>query len=86
MTLTQVWSVGPEVKMLRRFLGETRVDGMRNEHLRGTTKVGRLETVSEASLRRFGRVQAREEIHGGAERGYEEDRERMRRMIRSGDG
>ena len=31
-----------ELKMLRFCLGETRTDRMRNEHIRGTTEVGRL--------------------------------------------
>ncbi|KAK3556079.1 hypothetical protein QTP70_004372 [Hemibagrus guttatus] len=50
-----------ELKMLRFSLGVTRLDRIRNEYIRGTAHVGRLEDkVREARLRWFGHVQRRE--------------------------
>ncbi|KAK3533098.1 hypothetical protein QTP70_006780 [Hemibagrus guttatus] len=50
-----------ELKMLRFSLGVTRLDRIRNEYIRGTAHVGRLEDkVREARLRCFGHVQRRE--------------------------
>ncbi|KAK3556400.1 hypothetical protein QTP70_007978 [Hemibagrus guttatus] len=50
-----------ELKMLRFFLGVTRLDRIRNEYIRGTAHVGRLgDKVREARLRLFGHVQRRE--------------------------
>ncbi|KAK3566732.1 hypothetical protein QTP86_004460 [Hemibagrus guttatus] len=47
--------------MLRFSLGVTRLDRIRNEYIRGTAHVGRLEDkVREARLRWFGHVQRRE--------------------------
>ena len=46
-----------ELKMLRVSLGVTIMDTMRNEHIRGTARVGRFgEEVREARLRWFGHV------------------------------
>ncbi|KAK3563927.1 hypothetical protein QTP86_006213 [Hemibagrus guttatus] len=50
-----------ELKMLRFSLGVTRLDRIRNEYIRGTAHVGRLEDkVREARLRWFRQVQRRE--------------------------
>ncbi|KAK3539519.1 hypothetical protein QTP70_009497 [Hemibagrus guttatus] len=50
-----------ELKMLRFSLGVTRLDRIRNEYIRGTAHVGRLEDkVREARLRWFGHVQRRD--------------------------
>ncbi|KAK3568864.1 hypothetical protein QTP86_018964 [Hemibagrus guttatus] len=50
-----------ELKMLQFSLGVTRLDRIRNEYIRGTAHVGRLEDkVREARLRWFGPVQRRE--------------------------
>ncbi|KAK3553637.1 hypothetical protein QTP70_006759 [Hemibagrus guttatus] len=50
-----------ELKMLRFSLGETRLDRIRNEYIRGTAHVGRLgDKLREARLRWFGHVQRRE--------------------------
>ncbi|MCJ8733439.1 hypothetical protein PDJAM_G00223370 [Pangasius djambal] len=55
-----------ELKMLRFSLGVTRLDRIRNEYIRGTAHVGRLEDkVREARLRWFGHVQRRESEYFG---------------------
>ncbi|MCI4393356.1 hypothetical protein PGIGA_G00156440 [Pangasianodon gigas] len=55
-----------ELKMLRFSLGVTRLDRIRNEYIRGTAHVGRLEDkVREARLRWFGHVQRRESEYIG---------------------
>ena len=55
-----------ELKMLRFSLGVTRVDKIRNEYVRGSTRVRRLgDKVREARLRWFGHVQRREEGYIG---------------------
>ncbi|MCJ8736618.1 hypothetical protein PDJAM_G00014560 [Pangasius djambal] len=55
-----------ELKMLRFFLGVTRLDRIRNEYIRGTAHVGYLgDKVREARLRWFGHVQRRESEYIG---------------------
>ncbi|KAK3542922.1 hypothetical protein QTP70_006548 [Hemibagrus guttatus] len=55
-----------ELKMLQFSLGVTRLDRIRNEYIRGTAHVGRLEDkVREARLRWFGPVQRRESEYIG---------------------
>ena len=55
-----------ELKMLRFSLGVTRMDRIRNEHIRGTTHVGDLGSkVREARLRWFGHVHRREREYIG---------------------
>ncbi|KAK3548339.1 hypothetical protein QTP70_010303 [Hemibagrus guttatus] len=55
-----------ELKMLRFSLGVTRLDGIRNEYIRGTAHVGRLgDKVREARLRWFGHVQRRDSEYIG---------------------
>ncbi|KAK3522431.1 hypothetical protein QTP86_010638 [Hemibagrus guttatus] len=55
-----------ELKMLRFYLGVTRLDRIRNEYFRGTAHVGRLgDKVREARLRWFGHVQRRESEYIG---------------------
>lgn len=50
-----------ELKMLRFSLGVTRMDRIRNEHIRGTAQVGQfVDKVREARLRWFGRMQRRD--------------------------
>ena len=50
-----------ELKVLILSLGETRMDKMRNQHIRVTAKVGHFgDTVIEARSRCFGRMQRRE--------------------------
>ena len=47
-----------ELKMLRFSLGVTRMDTIRNEHVRGTVQVGQFShIVREERLRWFGHVQ-----------------------------
>ena len=48
-----------EIKMLRFSLGVTRMDGIRNENIRGTEDVRCLERKSETRLRWFGHEQRR---------------------------
>ncbi|KAK3526298.1 hypothetical protein QTP70_022688, partial [Hemibagrus guttatus] len=55
-----------ELKILKFFLGVTRLDRIRNEFIRGTAHVGHLgDKVREARLRWFGHVQRRESEYIG---------------------
>ena len=50
-----------ELKMLRFSLGVTRMEKIRNEHVRGTAQVGHVsDKVREERLRWFGHVQRRD--------------------------
>ena len=55
-----------EMKMLRFSMGVTRMDRVRNEHIRGTAQVGRMsDKAREARLRWYGHVQRRNEGYIG---------------------
>ena len=52
--------------MLRFALGVTRKDGIKNEHLRGAVKVGRISRkVRESRLRWYGHVKRRDDAYVG---------------------
>ena len=53
-----------EMRMLRWMSGVTRMDRVRNEHIRGTVKVTEAsKKVQEARLRWYGHLMRREELH-----------------------
>ena len=55
-----------EMKMLRFALGVTRKDRIRNEHVRGTVKVGPIsKKVKKSRLRWYGHVKRREDAYVG---------------------
>ena len=55
-----------EMKMLRFALGVTRKDRIKNEHIRGTVKVGQISRkVRESRLRWYGHVKSREDAYAG---------------------
>ena len=55
-----------EMKMLRFSLGVTRKDRIKNEHVRGTVKVGQISRkVRESRLRWYGHVKRREDAYVG---------------------
>ena len=54
-----------EMKMLRFALGVTRKDRIKNEHVRGTVKVGQIRKVRESRLRWYGHVKRREDAYVG---------------------
>ena len=55
-----------ELKMLRFSLGVSRVDRIKNDHIRGTAKVGKFgDRAREARLRWFGHVQRRNDEYVG---------------------
>ena len=55
-----------EMKMLRFALGATRKDRIKNEHVRGTVKVGQISRKArEARLRWYGHVKRREDAYVG---------------------
>ena len=57
---------GTELKMLRSSLGVTRMDKIRNEHIRGTAQVGRFgEKTREARLRWYGHVRRKDDGYIG---------------------
>ena len=57
---------GAEMKMLRWSCGITRVDRVRNDHVRGTMKVGRIsDKIKETRLRWYGNVMRRDNEYVG---------------------
>ena len=55
-----------EMRMLRWMCGVTKLDNIRNERIRGTTKVGEItKKVHERRLKWYGRVMRREEHYVG---------------------
>ena len=55
-----------EMRMLRWMSGVTKLDRIRNERIRGTTKVGEIsQTVQESRLRWYGHVLRREDEYVG---------------------
>ena len=57
------------MKMLRFAMGVTRKDKIRNEHIRSTVKVERLEMkMREGRLRWYGRVMRRDQEYVGRKR------------------
>ena len=55
-----------EMRMLRWTTGVTKLDRIRNERIRGTTKVGEISTkVLETRLKYYGHVLRREEEYVG---------------------
>ena len=55
-----------EMRMLRRMYGVTKLDKIRNERIRGTTKVGGIpKKVQERRLKWYGHVTRREEHYVG---------------------
>ena len=55
-----------EIRMLRWMCGVTKLDKIRNERIRGTTKVGEItKKVQESRLKWYGHVMRREEHYVG---------------------
>ena len=55
-----------EIRMLRWMCGVTKLDKVRNETIRGTTKVGEItKKVQERRLKWYGHVMRREEYNVG---------------------
>ena len=55
-----------EIIMLRWMSGVTKLDRIRNERIRGTTKVGEIsKKVQESRLKRHGHVLRRQEEYAG---------------------